>query len=105
MVLEEVGSTQPNAGVLAGGTALVKGFNPGAAINSFNGWLGMQFTVGASPLTVTGLGRIYLAGNSHSHVVKLVRASDGTDVLGGSVAIQLPGGTAGSSSTLNWPLR
>jgi len=76
-------------------------FLTGAALNSpplrndFGGWIGMKLTVGASPLTVTALGRIFLTGNSGTHIVKLVRASDGADVPGGSASVPVAGGTAG----------
>jgi List-Bact-rpt repeat protein len=63
--------------------------------NDFSGWIGMQLTLGSSPLTVTALGRIFLPGNSGTHSVKLVRAVDGADVPGGSASIPMSGGTAG----------
>ena len=77
------------------GTALVTGFTSGALRNNFTGGFGMVFTVGATPLNVTALGRIYITGNTGSHTVKLVSASDAVDVPGGSVTIQLPSGQAG----------
>jgi hypothetical protein len=43
--------------------------------NDFTGWLGMKFTVGASPLTVTALGRTFASGNSLTHIVKLIKDS------------------------------
>jgi hypothetical protein len=55
----------------------------------------MQMVVGANPLTVSQLGRFMASGNSGTHTVKLVKASDGTDVTDGSVAIAMSGGTAG----------
>ena len=55
----------------------------------------MQFTVGSAPLTVTALGRIYVPGNSNSHIVKLVRVSDGSDLPNGAVTITFPSGTPG----------
>jgi hypothetical protein len=58
----------------------------------------MQFTVGSAPRSVTALGRIYISGNTGSHVVKLVNVSDGSDVPGGSVTVSLPSGTAGQFS-------
>jgi len=85
--------TVNNSGPPPAGTALVTGFTPGKARQDFTGGFGMQFTVGATPLNVTALGRIYIAGNTGMHVVKLARVSDGTDVPGGSVTISLPPGT------------
>src|SRR6185369_13799083 len=86
-----------NVTVNAGGTttAFVTSTTPGAARNDFVGWLGMKITVGASPVTVTALGRYMLSGNSQTHTVKLVNASTGLDVAGGSVSLSMSGGTAG----------
>jgi hypothetical protein len=91
------------------------GFVTGVALggqslrNDFAGWIGMKLTVGSAPLTLTSLGRYCVAGNSGSHVVKLVTASTGTDVPSASVAVNMNGCTAGqfqfaglsSSVTLN----
>ena len=63
--------------------------------NDFSGWVGMKLTVASSPLTVIALGRIFIPGNSGTHVVKLVRASDGTDVPGGAVSVSMAGATQG----------
>jgi P pilus assembly chaperone PapD len=63
--------------------------------NDFNGCVGMRITVKGANLRVTALGRIFISGNSGTHLLKLVRASDGTDVPGGSVSISMAGGTAG----------
>ena len=79
----------------AGGTAMIAGFVPGAVRNNYSGYMGMQFTVGSTPLKITALGRMYLSGNFGSHSVKLVNASDGTDVAGGVVTVSLSGGTPG----------
>ena len=75
--------------------ALVTGYFQNSERNDFNGWVGMEFTVGASGMTVSSLGRLFLPGNSGTHTVKLVRASDGTDVPGGSVPVSMAGGSAG----------
>jgi beta-xylosidase len=69
----------------------------GTLRNNWPGWAGMQITVGAQALTVTSLGRIIAAGNTSTHQVKIVNASDGSDVPGGSVTIS-PGGTSGQFS-------
>jgi hypothetical protein len=63
--------------------------------NDFSGWVGMKLTVGATALTVTELGRIFVSGNSSTHTVKLIRASDQVDVPNGAVAIGMAGGSAG----------
>jgi hypothetical protein len=78
-------------------TAFVTSFHAGAVRSDYTGFVGMKFTVGATPLTVTGLGRIYVSG-SGTHTVKLVAAGTGADVPGGSVALPLAGGTAGQFS-------
>ena len=78
-------------------SSFVTGFalNSPTLRNNFSGWVGMKLTVGATPLTVTALGRIFLTGNTGTHTVKLVQASNGVDVAGGSVSIAMAGGSAG----------
>src|SRR6185295_15511176 len=56
---------------------------------------GIQIVVGADPVVVSQLGRIMAPGNSGTHALKLVKASDGTDVPGGSVTAAMSGGTVG----------
>ena len=73
-------------------TPFITGDTPGAARNNFTGFVGLAFTVGSTPITVTSLGRIYVSGNSGTHVLKLVNASTGMDVPGGSVTLSLAGG-------------
>ena len=85
------------------GTAFITGFTPGVGRNDFSGFVGMKFTVGSTPLKVSALGRIYLTGNSGSHVLKLVNASDGSDVAGGSVTLTTSGGTSGQFSYAKLP--
>jgi len=62
--------------------------------NDFAGFVGLQFTVGSNPLTVSQLGRWVLAGNGQTHTVKLVD-SKGVDIAGGSVSLNLSGKAAG----------
>jgi hypothetical protein len=59
--------------------------------NNISGWVGMKVTVGASPLAVTSLGRICVANNALTHLVKLVNVSDGSDVPGASVSVNMAG--------------
>ncbi len=73
----------------------ITGVTLGYAHGGFISFSGMQFTVGASPLTVTSLGRVFVDGNSGTHTVKLVSAPGGNDVPGGSVSINMQGGTSG----------
>jgi hypothetical protein len=75
-------------------TAYVTGRVLGTVRNDYTGFVGMRIGVGASPITVTALGRMYVAGNSGTHVLKLVNAN-GSDVAGGSVSLTMSGGTAG----------
>jgi len=67
----------------------------GGLRNNFTGFLGMHFTVGPEPLLVSSLGRIMVAGNTGSHLLKLIRVSDATDVPGGSVTVSMTGGIPG----------
>jgi hypothetical protein len=71
------------------------GLNSPVLRNDYSGWVGMALTVGSSPLTVSSLGRICAAGNSMTHVVKIVNAATGGDVAGASVTLNLAGCTAG----------
>ena len=74
----------------------------GALRNNFSGWVGMSITVGGSPVNVAGLGRMFVAGNTGSHTVKIV-SSNGQDVSGGSVSVSMAGGTAGNFVYANLP--
>jgi hypothetical protein len=47
----------------------------GSAMNSLTAWLGLRVRTGASPLTVTDLGRIHLDGNTAAHELRLIHAS------------------------------
>jgi prepilin-type N-terminal cleavage/methylation domain-containing protein len=42
----------------------------------YGGTLGFEFTVGANPLTVSALGRLFITGNSGAHTLGIVRSSD-----------------------------
>ncbi|GEM_PF-1428563 len=57
-------------------TALVTDFIAGDSWNNYTGWVGMQLQVGARPLEVSSLGRVYITGNKASHELRLVRVSD-----------------------------
>jgi hypothetical protein len=59
--------------------------------NDFAGFVGMSLKVGATPLSVTSLGRVCVAGNSQSHIVKFVNAATGQDVPGGSASVTMNG--------------
>lgn len=74
------------------GSSFTTGLTLGTARNNHTGFVGMRFTVGATPLQVLSLGRIVVAGNAATHTVKLVRV-DGTDVAGGATSVNTVGGT------------
>ena len=82
-------------------TAYVTSLTLGSPRNEWSGYVGMKVVVGAAPVTVTALGRMMLSGNTGTHTVKLVRASDGMDVPGGSVSIAMAGGTLSPQYDLN----
>jgi len=88
-------SVTVNNGPPPTGTAFVTGFGTSATRADFTGFVGMAFTVGATPITVTQLGRLYVSG-SGTHTLKLVQVVGSTwvDVAGGSVTITA-GGTPG----------
>ena len=75
--------------------AFVTGTTLNTSRNDFGGWLGMRFTVGAAPITVTQLGRLWLSGNSQTHALKLVDASTRADVPNGSVSLSMAGSASG----------
>jgi hypothetical protein len=59
--------------------------SPSTALRSdFTGCVGFNFTVGASSITVTDLGRWVVSGNSLSHTVKIVDTS-GTIIVSASI--------------------
>ncbi len=90
-----IGETANFTGTGSGDVAYINSFIPGNQRNDYSGWVGLQIVVGPTPLQVSELGRITVAGNSGTHIVKLVNASDGTDVAGGAVAVTMNGGIPG----------
>jgi hypothetical protein len=101
VVTNTIGSTPSNAATLTvtsapASTNYVTSTSLGNLRNNFGGWVGMSFTVGSSPITVSGLGRMFAPGDTGSHTVKIVTASNSQDLSGGSVTISMSGGTAGS---------
>jgi hypothetical protein len=77
-------------------TEWVTGQTLGTLRNDVSNWVGCRLKVGASPVTVTDLGRWVVAGNSSTHAVKLVNLVDGTNVPGGSVTIDTSSAPAGA---------
>jgi hypothetical protein len=64
--------------------------------NNYQGWLGFKFTVSGQPLTISEVGRWVLPGNTGSHQVKIVNASNGTDVPGATATINTVGAQSGT---------
>ncbi|MDP3849052.1 MAG: hypothetical protein Q8Q59_01005 [Luteolibacter sp.] len=69
--------------------------NLGTIRNNHDGWLGMKFTIGASPIVIHELARWVVAGNTQSHNVKLVDAATNLDLPGGTVSITTAGEPVG----------
>ena len=78
----------------------------GTMRNNYTGYVGMNITVGAAPITVTALGRIVAGSNGGSHIVKIVQASTGADVPGASASVNVGSGTPGTFAyaTLSSPV-
>jgi archaellin len=70
-------------------TPLVTGATLGTVSNAYTRWQGASITVGASNITVTELGRMMAPYNTGTQTIKLVNASTGQDIAGGSVSISL----------------
>jgi len=62
--------------------------------NDFDNFIGMKITVGSKAIKITSLGRMFFAGNTQSHLLKLVDAETKADVEGASTTIQ--GGSEGA---------
>jgi len=74
-------------------TPFVVNATPGTPKQDFTGFAGMAIKVGPNSLTVYALGRMFAQGNANSHTVKIVDATSGLDVMGGSVSVNMAGGT------------
>ncbi len=62
----------------------------GTARNDSAGWFGMKITTGPDPLVVKSLGRIFISGNTGTHTIKIVRASDNVQI--GSASLSMANG-------------
>lgn len=89
-----VNSSYPVDFKYGAGTAYVTGGTLGTPSNHYDGFIGMKFTVDATPLTVSHLGRRFVTGNTQTHIVKLVNAN-GSAISGASVSINMVGGVNG----------
>ena len=74
------------------GQGLVTSKTVGTLRNNFSGFAGMVIRVGAVPLTVVGVGRIFVPGNTGTHIVKIADGATGVDVPGGTATIDLAAG-------------
>src|SRR5262249_54323154 len=78
------------------GTAFVTSTALGTIRNNFSGFVGMIIQTGSSALTINALGRFAAPGNTGAHLVKIVEATTGTDLPGGSVSISMAGAATSS---------
>jgi hypothetical protein len=78
-----------------GEVAFISDFDSGTLRNDYGDFVGMHFQVSSTPIAVSKLGRMMVSGNSGSHLLKLVDAATGNDLIGGSVTINMGGGTPG----------
>jgi len=60
----------------------------------FTGWIGMLIRISSSPLTIVGLGRIFVAGSSGTHLIKVVGAATNVDVPNAVATVALSSATA-----------
>lgn len=78
-----------------GGTSFVTGTTLGTLRNDYGDYVGMRVTMNQNA-TVTRLGRIMVAGNTGSHMLKIINAATGLAVPGGSVTVAMTGGEPGA---------
>lgn len=79
-----------------GARTFVASYTPGTLVTgSYRGWTGIKLTVGASPLTITELGRLMLSGNTKTHTLKLINVRMEADVPGTTVFLSMAGGSVG----------
>jgi VCBS repeat-containing protein len=99
IVTSAQGSVTSNAAsltVLPPSTNFVTSTNLGTIRSNYSGWVGMSVAVGQFPLSVTALGRIAVAGNTSSHMMKIVNATTLQDVAGTSTTVASSGGSPGT---------
>ncbi len=75
--------------------SFVTGQTLGTVQTAMNGWYGMKIAVGSTPIWIRELGRWVVSGNTGIHAVKLVDATTGVDVPGGSIAVDTSGAPVG----------
>ncbi len=91
--LYTTGATSSGGTTSGSGTSFVTGQSLGTLRNNYTGWAGTEFTVGSTALSVSRLGRWVVSGNTGTHSVELVQASNGAVV--GSVSVPTSGQAAG----------
>ena len=75
---------------------MISASSPSTTVRSnLTGWVGSKITVGTSPIVVTDLGRWVKSGNSQTHTLHMVRASDNVEVAGARVTVNTSGATSG----------
>lgn len=79
----------------SGGGVFITGQTLGTLRNNYSGYVGMKFTVGNTPITISQIGRWVVGGNSGSHAMKISLASSGSMVTGGSATVATSGVGAG----------
>jgi hypothetical protein len=61
----------------------------GTLRNDYNGLVGMAIRIGPNPLTINSLGRIFVPGNSGTHVVKVFDIAANQDFSGAEVVVDM----------------
>ena len=83
-------NSKPEWATVSAPAAMVSGFALSSRLrNNFSGLVGMKFTVGIPSISVYSVGRICVAGNQQTHLVKIVNAATGMDVPGGSASVDM----------------
>ncbi|UJF34298.1 carbohydrate binding domain-containing protein [Paenibacillus hexagrammi] len=81
---------EPIPVIFTGKSGLVTGIlKAGKVRNNYANWVGMKFTVGSSPMTVTALGRLHFPGSVEPHQLRIVDAATNLEVPGTLVTIQM----------------
>ncbi len=74
------------------GQGLVTSTTPGTIRNDFTGLVGMVIQIGAAPLVVVGIGRIFVPGNTGTHIGKIADGATGVHIPGTTATIDLAAG-------------
>lgn len=87
----------------AHGAGIIPYGTTGNVVNNVTGLVGIQITVGATPITVYELGRLILPGNNQSHTISIRSGADVTVVLA-SVTLNATSAltTAAQNDLSNW---